>query len=114
MKEISISSGKDGSVFVVSMTSGVASVSAQDDVDEHVAAIATRNVQSAMRNVYSPAMGEPIAFAALVAAEFLKGKVVTKIEGGMGELEQAGSGVSPTAEENSYSKPKRKGRKRGG
>jgi hypothetical protein len=109
MNQIELRSERDSSVFVVSMTNGDASVSAQDDVDQNIATIASRKVRDAMRNSYSPAMGEPIAFAVSVATQFLQARVVTPIKSGNGELEQS-DGESEASRE--YGKPKRKLRKR--
>ena len=89
MSKLKIETDGDASVFFVAINGGVLSVSAQDDVDRDIAKVAQRRVDAAMRSTYSPAMGEPLAFASSVAASVLGGKITTPIESGSGELEQA-------------------------
>lgn len=96
MNQIEIENERDGSVFVVAIDGGAVSVSAQDDADASIAKLAKARVDEAMRDGYTPAMGEPLAFAASVAANVLRGKVKTQIPPGRGELEQSGQYAKAT------------------
>jgi hypothetical protein len=91
MNTIKIKS-KDGSEYSISASSSGFVVKAAEAEDAGIAESAQLLIAGRWkRNAYSPAMGEPLAAAAAMAASIIGGKVVTKIPAGRGELEQAGS-----------------------
>ena len=80
-----------GSQYSISASGSGFAVKAKDAEDAEVAAATELLIAGRWkRNAYSPAMGDPLAFAAAMAASILGGKVVTKIPEGPGELEQSG------------------------
>jgi hypothetical protein len=90
MNAIEIKS-KDGSKYSISASNSGFVVKATDPEDADIAEAAQSLIAGRWsRNAYSPAMGDPLAFAATMAASILDGEVVTKISPGRGELEQSG------------------------
>jgi len=91
MTTIKISRKTDGSTYVISASSTGFVIKATDVEDAAIAEAAQLLIAGRWkRNAYSPAMGDPLAVAAAMAASILGGEVVTKIPPGSGELEQAG------------------------
>ena len=90
MKTIKIRTA-GGSEYSISASGSGFAVKAKDAEDAEVAA-ATESLIAGRwkRNAYSPSLGDPLAFAAAMAASVLGGKVVTDIPAGPGELEQSG------------------------
>jgi hypothetical protein len=96
MNTIKIKS-KDGSEYSISASSSGFVVKAAEAEDAGIAESAQLLIAGRWkRNAYSPAMGEPLAAAAAMAASIIGGKVVTKIPAGRGELEQAGESKTLT------------------
>lgn len=91
MKSIRIAMPKGGGSFSVSASPSGFNVRAKDVEDAALAEAAQLLIAGRWkRNAYSPAMGDPLAFAAAMAASILGGKVTTTIPAGSGELEQSG------------------------
>ena len=89
MNTIKIKS-KDGSEYLISASSSGFIVKAAEAEDAGIAESAQVLVTGRWRRSgYSPAMGEPLAVAAEMAASVIGGKVVTQLPAGRGELEQA-------------------------
>jgi hypothetical protein len=91
MSTIKISRKTDGSTYLLSASSTGFVIKTADADDADVAEAAQLLIAGRWkRNAYSPAMGDPLAVAAAMAASILGGEVVTKIPPGSGELEQSG------------------------
>lgn len=90
MRTLNISRPKDGSTFLISSSGAGFVVKAVDQEDSQIAAAAESLIAGRWsRNAYSPAMGDPLAFAASMAASILGGRLVSKIPKSAGELEQS-------------------------
>lgn len=80
-----------GSEYSISASGSGFVIKAKDSEDAEMGAAAESLIAGRWkRNAYSPAMGDPLAFAATMAASILGGKVATQISAGPGELEQSG------------------------
>jgi hypothetical protein len=113
MNRVEIEAESDGSVFAVEIDGGAISVFAQDDADANMARLASLRIHSAMRDGYTPALGEPLAYAASVAANVLGGTLKTQIPSGEGELEQATSGSQSRTSRGCVEGKRRLGRNHG-
>lgn len=92
MSTIKIRRPEDGSTYLISSSSSGFIVKAENDEDSAVASAAQSLIMGRWRrNAYSPAMGDPLAFAASMAASILGGEVASEIPKGRGELEQSGA-----------------------